>query len=76
MFTPATYHDRRDRLAKAVGSGLILLLGNEEVGMNYAANVYPFRQDSTFLYFFAVDQPGLAAVIDVEAGPTRCSAMT
>ena len=68
MFTPATYHDRRIRLAKDVKSGLILLLGNEEVGMNYAANIYPFRQDSTFLYFFAVDQPGLAAVIDVDAG--------
>ena len=68
MFTPATFHDRRKRLATDVGSGLILLLGNEEVGMNYGANVYPFRQDSTFLYFFAVDQPGLAAVIDVEAG--------
>jgi Xaa-Pro aminopeptidase len=68
MFTPVTYSDRRTRLAKEVGSGLILLLGNEEVGMNYAANVYPFRQDSTFLYFFAVDQPGLAAIIDVDAG--------
>ena len=68
MFTPATFHDRRKRLATDVGSGLILLLGNEEVGMNYGANVYPFRQDSTFLYSFAVDQPGLAAVIDVEAG--------
>ena len=67
MFTPATYHSRRTRLAKDVGSGLIVLLGNEEVGMNYAANVYPFRQDSTFLYFLAVDQPGLAAVIDIDA---------
>ena len=36
--------------------------------MNYAANVYPFRQDSSFLYFWNVDQPGLAAVIDVDAG--------
>src|SRR5215470_10600598 len=66
MFTPATFHDRRTKLAKDVGSGLILLLGNEEVGMNYTANVYPFRQDSTFLYFFALDQPGLAAVIDID----------
>ncbi len=36
--------------------------------MNYAANIYPFRQDSSFLYFWNVDQPGLAAVIDVDAG--------
>lgn len=34
--------------------------------MNYAANLYPFRQDSTFLYFWAVNQPGLAALIDID----------
>src|SRR5262249_6687468 len=67
MSTPATFRDRRARLSKALGSGLVLFLGNDEVGMNYAANVYPFRQDSTFLYFWALDQPGLAAVIDVDA---------
>ena len=67
MSTPATYRDRRARLSKALGSGLALFLGNDEVGMNYAANVYPFRQDSTFLYFWALDQPGLAAVIDIDA---------
>ena len=68
MGTPATYRDRRARLSKDIGSGLVLFLGNDEVGMNYSANIYPFRQDSTFLYFWAVDQPGLAAVIDIEAG--------
>ena len=68
MFTPDTFRSRRARLSKDIGSGLILFLGNEEVGMNYTANVYPFRQDSTFLYFFSVDQPGLAAVIDVDKG--------
>ncbi len=68
LFPPETYRDRRRRLAKDVGSGLILFLGNEDVGMNYAANVYPFRQDSSFLYFWRVDEPGLAAVIDVDAG--------
>ena len=68
MFTPATYRDRRARLSKEIGSSLVLFLGNEEVGMNYTANVYPFRQDSTFLYFWAVDQPGLSALIDADAG--------
>ncbi len=68
VMTPDTYRTRRARLSKDVGSGLAVFLGNEEVGMNYAANVYHFRQDSTFLYFWAVDQPGLAAAIDVEAG--------
>ena len=66
MFEPAIYAARRNRLKTDVGSGLILLLGNDEVGMNYAANTYHFRQDSTFLYYFAVDLPGLAAVIDVD----------
>ena len=67
MSTPAIYRDRRARLSKAIGSGLVLFLGNDEVGMNYTANVYPFRQDSSFLYFWALDQPGLAAVIDIDA---------
>jgi Xaa-Pro aminopeptidase len=67
MLTPDTYRARRARLSKAIGSGLVLFLGNDEVGMNYTANVYPFRPDSTFLYFWALDQPGLAAVIDIDA---------
>jgi Xaa-Pro aminopeptidase len=67
MFEPAVYRERRNRLKKDVGSGLILLLGNDDVGMNYAANTYHFRQDSSFLYYFAVNLPGLAAVIDIDA---------
>jgi Xaa-Pro aminopeptidase len=35
--------------------------------MNYPANAYPFRQDSSFLYFFGLDGPGLAALIDIDA---------
>jgi Xaa-Pro aminopeptidase len=36
--------------------------------MNYAANNYPFRQDSSFLYYFGLDMPGLAGMIDCELG--------
>ncbi len=36
--------------------------------MNYADNCYAFRQDSTFLYYFGLDQPDLAAVVDVDTG--------
>ncbi len=36
--------------------------------MNYRANPYPFRQDSTFLYYFGIDLPGLDGVIDLDAG--------
>jgi len=34
--------------------------------MNYPDNLYPFRQDSSFLYFFGLDFPSLAAVMDVD----------
>lgn len=62
-----TYIRRRAQLKKDMGSGLLLFLGNNEVGMNYADNTYRFRQDSTFLYFFGLDYAGLAAVIDIDA---------
>ena len=67
MINKGTYIKRRARLKKDVGSGLLLFLGNDEVGMNYADNTYRFRQDSTFLYFFGLDYPALAAVIDIDA---------
>jgi Xaa-Pro aminopeptidase len=70
MFHKDTYLKRRNQLAKDLGSGLILMLGNEYVGMNYAANTYPFRQDSNFLYFFGLDKASLAAVIDIDNGNT------
>ncbi|HRZ95987.1 MAG TPA: aminopeptidase P family protein [Paludibacter sp.] len=66
MFNKQTYIQRRKTLAEKVGSGLILLLGNDESPMNYADNGYHFRQDSTFLYYFGIDFPALAAVIDEE----------
>lgn len=66
MFERKIYEERRAELRKKVGSGLILLLGNEECGMNYADNTYNFRQDSSFLYYFGLPFAGLAAVIDVD----------
>ncbi|MEO6289230.1 MAG: aminopeptidase P N-terminal domain-containing protein, partial [Ginsengibacter sp.] len=66
MFHKSVYSERREKLKKAVGSGLILLLGNEESSMNYKDNLYPFRQDSTFLYFFGIDRPGLMSIIDID----------
>ena len=70
MFSAQTYVERRDRLKAQFGSGLLLFLGNEESSMNYADNTYPFRQDSTFLYYFGVDRPGCAALIDLDEGRT------
>ena len=68
MFSANTYKERRHRLRTQVSSGLILLLGNDESPMNYRDNPYPFRQDSSFLYFFGLSYPGLVGVIDVEEG--------
>lgn len=68
MFTTDTYTRRREQLKKSVASGIILFLGNDESPMNYADNTYHFRQDSTFLYFFGLSFPGLAAVIDCDSG--------
>lgn len=66
MFDKKIYEERRAELKKRVGGGLILLLGNEECGINYADNTYNFRQDSSFLYYFGLPFAGLAAVIDVD----------
>ena len=68
MFSRDTYVSRRSALTSRFESGLLVLPGNNESPMNYADNCYAFRQDSTFLYYFGLDQPELAAVIDVDAG--------
>ena len=71
MFDAKTYTTRRKRLQADIRTGLILFLGNDQSPMNFADNQYPFRQDSSFLYFFGLDYPGLAAVIDVDQD-TEC----
>jgi Xaa-Pro aminopeptidase len=58
MFPTEVYIQRR----------VVLFLGNKEVSMNYKANNYPFRQDSSFLYYFGLDMPDLAGMIDTESG--------
>jgi len=68
MFSKETYIARRKKLASSVGGGIVLILGNNESPANYADNTYIFRQDSTFLYYFGLDLPGLAAVIDIDCG--------
>lgn len=65
-FKKETYIKRRVELKKKVGNGLLLFLGNGEVGMNYEDNGYRFRQDSSFLYYFGGDYAGLAAIIDID----------
>lgn len=66
MFEQNIYIKRREKLRRSLGSGLILLLGNDESPMNYADNQFHFRQDSTFLYFFGLSHPNLAGVLNCD----------
>jgi len=72
MFDSSIYTDRRTRLVAALQNrhpgALVLILGNEDAPMNFRANSYAFRQDGSFRYFFGLNEPGLAALIDVCAG--------
>jgi len=68
MFEESTYTNRRNALMRKLKSGVVLLLGNTESPMNYPGNTFHFRQDSNFLYFFGLDYPGMAGVIDVDEG--------
>lgn len=68
MFNSKVYSGRRDALRKKIKSGLALFIGNIEAPMNYPANTYHFRQDSDFLYYFGLDIPGFAGVIDFDSG--------
>ncbi|HEX3384832.1 MAG TPA: aminopeptidase P family protein [Mucilaginibacter sp.] len=69
LFEKQVYAGRRQVLKQHFGNdGLILLLGNEDSSMNYKDNTYLFRQDSNFLYYFGLDVPMLAAIIDTDTG--------
>ena len=66
MFTKEIYKQRRAQLASKVAKGILLFMGNEESPMNFKDNTYHFRQDSTFLYYFGINEPALAAIIDLD----------
>ena len=67
MFSKETYIRRRAELKKLVGEGVIVLFGNNESPANYPANGYaPFRQDSSFLYYFGQHRDGLVGIIDID----------
>jgi Xaa-Pro aminopeptidase len=68
MFDPEIYINRRSKLTSIMKSGIALFTGNVESPMNYPANAFHFRQDSDFLYFFGLDLPGLAGVVDFDSG--------
>ena len=67
MFSSNTYINRREKLRNIVKDGVVIILGNNESSMNYPDNTYKYRQDSNFLYFFGLDHPGFAGVLDVDS---------
>lgn len=75
MFSKEVYARRRQTLvAKMADSaaegkrGIALFIGNTEAPAQYKDNCYKFRQDSTWLYFFGIDHPLYAAIIDLDNG--------
>ncbi len=56
----------RSELKKKFETGVLLFPGNDESAMNYAGNTYSFRQDSSFLYYFRIDAPNMAGIIDID----------
>lgn len=68
MFKANIYRERRKQLQQAVPGGLLLFPGNNDSPMNCADNIYPFRQDSSFLYYFGINQPGVTGILDADSG--------
>ncbi len=68
MFKKEIYKSRRKELLNRMGSGIILLIGNDESSINFPDNWYRFRQDSTFLYYVGINKPGMMACFDVDSG--------
>ena len=72
MLSKETYIRRRAQLLEALKGeeGVALFIGNVASAAQYQDCAYKWRQDSTWLYLFGVDEPGLAATIDLESGVT------
>ena len=72
MFEKSVYVRRRagllERLRKSGARGIVLFVGNVEAPAQYKDNCYKWRQDSSWLYFFGLDDPRYAAVLDIDSG--------
>lgn len=75
MFDKSVYVSRRRTLLKKMSEalpegkrGVALFLGNAEAPAQYKDNCYIFRQDSVWLYYFGIDKPLYAAIIDLDNG--------
>lgn len=70
MFDKEVYISRRRALLDSMRSekGVILFIGNVDAAAQYRDNCYKWRQDSTWLYYFGIDEPRFAATLDLESG--------
>ena len=72
MFEANVYVSRRrallSRMEAQGAKGIAIFLGNADAPTNYRGNDYKFRQDSNFLYFWGVDEPWFAAILDLDNG--------
>ena len=72
MFAKEVYVRRRQtllaKMREAGQSGLVLFVGNAEAPAQYKDNCYKWRQDSSWLYFMGLDEPLMAAVLDIDSG--------
>ena len=70
MFSPEVYVNRRrallEQMAARGAHGVAVFLGNVDAATNYRGNDYKFRQDSNFLYYWGIDEPWFAAVLDLD----------
>ena len=64
------YLERRNRLRSLLSGekGLVIFLGNIDSAAQYRDNAYKWRQDSNWLYFYGIDEPRFAAVMDLDSG--------
>ncbi len=72
MFAKEVYERRRRILAEKMraegAGGIVLFTGNAEAPAQYRDNCYKWRQDSTWLYYFGLDEPLYAAILDLDEG--------
>ncbi len=77
MFSKEIYIRRRETLVKKMSEtlpegqrGIVLFIGNVEAPAQYKDNCYKWRQDSSWLYYFGIDEPRYAATMDLDSGDT------
>ncbi|MBR4774471.1 MAG: aminopeptidase P family protein [Bacteroidales bacterium] len=76
MFESSIYKQRRAALLEAMRAagqhGIMAFLGNSDVtSQGTHGSVFRFHQDSAWVYFFGVDRPDWAAIMDLDSGEEK-----